>query len=321
MKILGTLKVLLNILIFFPFEIKKKSIDVIRATDPYYSGLIGLYISLILGVPLVISIHSDYDKRYSLDGIKGSFGIFGSRKLGEYLERFVLERCNYILPIRKYMINYYINKYNLKKDKFYTFPHVIDLNKFDTERKIDLYKKFQIPKNKKIISFVGRVSNENFIYDILKIAEKVINKRDDIVFILVGGGNEFQKVKKLTNNNSSIICLGFQKKNIVINVQKQTSISICLMGGFSLIEACAASNPIISYNIEWHNELIKTGVTGFLAKQGDINYCVTKILELLEDDKKLEQMGCNARGLVEERHEINNTIKIKKEFYRNLFYG
>jgi len=34
------------------------------------------------------------------------------------------------------------------------------------------------------------------------------------------------------------------------------------MGGFSLIEAGAAGNPMIAYDVEWHYELVEIIVTG-----------------------------------------------------------
>jgi len=39
------------------------------------------------------------------------------------------------------------------------------------------------------------------------------------------------------------------------------------MGGFSLIEAYAAGRPVVSYDVEWHSELVKNNETGFLIPE------------------------------------------------------
>lgn len=319
-KIISTVFLMGKLLFIFPFELKKKKIDVIRATDPYYMGLLGYYYSLILRIPFVISIHSDYDKRYQLDGAKGSFSSFGSRKIGEQIEAFTLKKCSNILPIRKYMIDLLSKKYHLPKEKFYVFPHGIDLNIFDKTEFIDIYQKFKIKREKKIISFVGRISKENYVYDLIEVA-KILNKtKDDFVFLITGGGNEFNEVNKLVKDMDFIKCIGFQNKRIVNNIQKQSFISMCLMGGFSLIEACAAANPIISYDVEWHEELVNKE-TGFLIAEGDLTNCAEKVIELLNEEKKAYKLGLNARKLIEGKHEISKTYNIKSKFYRNLLNG
>ena len=119
-KFFGIILILIRI-IFLPIFLAQKSIDIIRANDPYYMGLIAYYFSKILRKPFVISIHSDYDKRYKLDGPRGSFTILGSRRVAKSLERFILKKSNYILPIRSYMIKVYNQGNLIPKKKFFIF--------------------------------------------------------------------------------------------------------------------------------------------------------------------------------------------------------
>ena len=158
------------------------------------------------------------------------------------------------------------------------------------------------------------------MYDLIEVA-KILNKtKDDFVFLITGGGNEFNEVNKLVKDMDFIKCIGFQNKRIVNNIQKQSFISMCLMGGFSLIEACAAANPIISYDVEWHEELVNKE-TGFLIAEGDLTNCAEKVIELLNEEKKAYKLGLNARKLIERKHEISKTYNIKSKFYRNLLNG
>ena len=316
-KFFGIILILIRIL-FLPIFLAKKSIDIIRANDPYYMGLIAYYFSKILRKPFVISIHSDYDKRYTLDGPKGSFTILGSRRVAKSLERFILKKSNYILPIRSYMIKVYNQGNLIPKKKFFVFPHGINLKEFDEVKHINIHEKFNIPEGQKILSFVGRLSKENYIDDILKIVKGVSKERDDFILLYVGGGNELNRLKKETENIDFVKILGYQNKEIVTNIQKQSYMSICLMGGFSLIEACAGSNPIISYNIEWHKELVKNDLTGYLLNESDLIGGTKKIIYLLNDIQKSKEMGKNSRKLVQKNHELKKTQQIKREFYERF---
>lgn len=319
-KIIGTLKILFKLAFIFPFQIKKEKISIVRATDPYYMGLIAFYYSKILKVPFVVSVHSDYDKGAELGG--QTFKVFGSRKIAKKFEKFVYNKAGKILPIREYLKKKIISEYKISSAKIDIFPHGISFKEFDNTRAIDIYENFQISKNKKIISFVGRMSNENYIYDVLEIAKKLSKYRNDFIILIVGAGNEYESISKIVNEENlfDIIKLtGFQGKDIVVNVRKQSYISLCLMAGFSLIEACAAARPVISYDIEWHSELVKNNDSGYLLSEHDINGVVAKINDLLSNEEMSIELGRNARELALKKHDINNTTKLKQNMYKEFF--
>jgi len=320
-KILGTIGILFKLAFIFPFVIKKEKIDIIRATDPYYMGLLGLYYSKIFKIPVVVSIHSDYDKRFILDGSKGSFTIFGSRNLAKKLEKFVYKNVDKILPIREYMRLNIISEFKIDEGKVEVFPHGVNFKEFDEVEFIDIYEKFGIDRSKKIISFIGRLSKENYIYHLIDIARKLKKLREDFVLLIVGGGNEYENVKNIVVEqylDNVIYFTGFQNKEIVVNVRKQNYLALTLMGGFSLIEACAGARPVIAYDIEWHYELVKNNETGFLIEENNIDEVVKKIVYLLDNPSIAEKLGKNARELALKRHDINNVIKIKQNIYEGI---
>lgn len=58
----------------------------IRAYDPYISRFMAQVVSAFRGRPYCFAIHSDYDKRYEMDGVLGTPLILGLRKLAKRLE-------------------------------------------------------------------------------------------------------------------------------------------------------------------------------------------------------------------------------------------
>ena len=318
-KILGTIGILFKLAFIFPFVIKKEKIDIIRATDPYYMGLLGLYYSTIFKVPFVVSVHSDYDLGDKLGG--QTFKILGSRNLAKKLEKFVYKNVDKILPIREYIRLNIISEFNIDKDKVEVFPHGVNFKEFDEVEFIDIYEKFGINRSKKIISFIGRLSKENYIYHLIDIARKLKKLREDFVLLIVGDGNEYENIKKIVIEqylDDVVFFTGFQSKEIVVNVRKQNYLALTLMGGFSLIEACAGARPVIAYDIEWHYELVKNNETGFLIEENNIEEAVKKIVYLIDNPDIAEKIGKNARELALKRHDINNVIKIKQDIYKGI---
>ena len=69
-------------------------------------------------------------------------------------------------------------------------------------------------------------------------------------------------------NLKRILLLGFVDSQEVRNLRQLSYINLSLMGGFfSLIECCASGRPTISYEVEWHSELIENERTGYLVKE------------------------------------------------------
>ena len=102
----------------------------------------------------------------------------------------------------------------------------------------------------------------------------MLTKYPNILLIMAGDGVETKYIKKILEKNkilkSKIILLGFVSQKDIQTIRKLSYINLSLMGGFSLIEACASGRPVISYNVEWHAELIKNNESGILIEEENI---------------------------------------------------
>ena len=86
---------------------RQEQIDIVRATDPYWMGLLGIVLHCLEPqLRLCVSIHSDYDKRFQLDGSKGAPVVLGSRRMAKWIEKIVLHSANMVMPIRKSLGDY-----------------------------------------------------------------------------------------------------------------------------------------------------------------------------------------------------------------------
>ncbi|MFW6134248.1 MAG: glycosyltransferase, partial [Elusimicrobiota bacterium] len=227
---------------------KKYKINILHVNTPYLYAVVPLCVSKLLRIPFCVSIHADYEQRETLqENIIPK--IRGSRKVADFIEKFVYKSAERILPIRESMIPTLVRK-GINSSKIRIFPHGIDLSGFEQEiNNAGFRNKFNIPYDKKIISMVGRFEKENYIYDYIKIAESLLKQRNDWVMVLAGGGKERDHIKneiKKRDLERYIILTGFISHRDVIKLRKLSYINLCLMAGFSLIEACAAGRPVIS---------------------------------------------------------------------------
>ena len=72
------------------------------------------------------------------------------------------------------------------------------------------------------------------------------------------------------------------------------------MSPLTLLEAQLMKKPVIATNVGGIPELIIDKKTGFLIEKGNSEELVKKIEEILNDPKKIEEMGIQGRKFVEE---------------------
>jgi len=302
------------------FLIKKENIHIIRATDPYWMGFLGYIISRIKKLPFCISIHADYDKLYNLN-IKYSVKVLGSRRLALLMEKYVLSRCDMILFISRYLQNKFLQKGIIHPVSRIIY-HGVDFSAFVKDIKFNIFNYSGINKCKKIICFIARISKDNYIDDVLLFARELSKKRNDFAIVIVGGGTDedriINKVAQDSNLKRFVFLTGFLPREVCYDIYCQSYIALCLMSGFSLIEACAAGLPVLAYDVEWHGELVQDGVNGFLVNEHDIEKLVIYAEYLLNNEKKAREMGEKSRLLALSRHDISITSEVKRSCYREL---
>jgi glycosyltransferase involved in cell wall biosynthesis len=93
--------------------------------------------------------------------------------------------------------------------------------------------------------------------------------------------------------------------------------------GFSnaIIEAMAASLPVVATNVGGNAEAVTDGISGFLVPSDDPDALSAAILRLLSDPSKAKAMGAAGRSLVEERFTVEAMMNRTAGAYRKMLSG
>ena len=206
--------------------------------------------------------------------------------------------------------------------KIFAFLHPFDFNKINQHTTNLIRNEFKIHKDKKILSFAGRLSPENFVFDLCKLSEN-LNKKNfkDYIILIFGDGELKEKLQNLINQKNLkqyFILAGFQPREKVIQLRQESFFSICLMGGMSLIETLACRCPAICYDIEWHSELVINNKTGILAKEHDINFIVNSLLFYSNNPAELNKISSQAYEHVYQKHNLKKISEIKSKLYSEV---
>lgn len=299
--------------------IRRERVSVIRATEPYRRGLYAFLLSKVTGVPWCVSLHADYEKRFALDPERGAPRVLGSRALARRLERYVLSHAPMVLPIRESLGAYAVRN-GASPQRIRTIPHGIHMEPFLRAPDPQFKERIRL-EGRKVITFVGRLSKENYVFDVVEIAKAVTSVRGDVAFLIVGDGDERGTLEAMVSRHGlqdQVRFFGFLPREEVAVFRVNADVNLCLMGGFSLIEAAAAGRPLIAYDVEWHRELVKDGETGLLIPEHDVRGAATAIVRLLEDPDLADRLGKGARELALERHAFEEASRLRIRCYEEL---
>jgi len=204
-------------------------------------------------------------------------------------------------------------------DKF-----VIKNNK--KELRDGLSRKLQISlNNKKILLSVGRlVERKGYSWFIEKVIPELLRRRNDIVYIIVGGGVLRKKIRRLISKNNLedyVFLLGKVDDEMLRILYNSSDIFVMPnipvkgdMEGFGLVllEAISCDLSVVASRIGGIKDVVKDGITGFLIDPYNRNGYIETINSLLENKDTCNHF--QGRQIIE----IYSWEKIAKKYLKEV---
>ena len=196
---------------------------------------------------------------------------------------------------------YLVTEANREPQKVKRIENGVDTIKFTKAGKPELsINGFEIPPQKKIVTFLGRLSEEKGPDLFVKIASS-LRDRDDLHFILAGDGPMSKEILDLisSENISNKICFtGFADSKKVLEITDLLILPSRMDGRpNNVLESLSMGVPVICSNVgglPWIiNEKNRTGV---LCAAGDIEAFRNAIINLAENDALLKSRKESTRA-------------------------
>jgi glycosyltransferase involved in cell wall biosynthesis len=214
--------------------------------------------------------------------------------------------------------------------KIEVIPLGFDLEKFNSgksENRKAIRSKYQLKEEEIAIAIIGRlapVKDHDFFFKVIeKLDQSTISKTK--IFV-VGDG----ELKEEINKRASDINDKLGEKRIILtswinDIDKFNAGMdiICLTSKnegtpVSLIEAQASGTPVISTDVGGVQDIIDEGKTGFIIEKDNLDLYVTKLSEMINNQKMLENMSQNGWNFVKEKFSYNRLCSDMEKLYKNL---
>lgn len=153
--------------------------------------------------------------------------------------------------------------------------------------------------------YVGRLQHQKLVDDLIRmmpliLADKDISKRVELT--LIGDGPQRAELEKLTDELGVRPFVTFAGQVQNENLPDQllhSNVYVSPLTGMSLREAAVCGLPIVAYDMDWIQGLLKHEETALLVAPGDHQEMGRQVLRLMEDDALCRRLSRNIKQLAE----------------------
>lgn len=297
-------------------------LDVVHANSPGIAVL-ALMTSYRKKIPRIISYHTPLIQYTSYAPLP--FFFLRNRRVVNVLERLVYNQFHITVVPTQGVKNELVRRGF--KGPWGFFPTCLNLQELPVfnSQDLDVFRQRFNLFNKKIILFVGRMSPEKNIEEVLQIIPAIIKQEPLAHFLMVGTGPFLEQYKQLIqaqNLSAHVTFTGYLSDRDLF-----TAINIAEMGlifakeaqimDMTILEYWNYGLPLIIRNAMGITEIVHENTNGFLFSS--LKEAVNKILYLLKHENLIAEIKSNNMSIVRQKYDIRKCI-IQLESLYDLNY-
>lgn len=262
----------------------KMDFDVIHAHDwMTFPAAMGL--ASVSGKPLVVHVHStEFDR----SGERVNQHVYD-------IERAGMHAAGTVVAVSNFTRNFCVGRYGVDSDKVRVVYNAIDLN---GESEVVREGPVEFRQGDRLVLFLGRLTMQKGPEYFVAAAKKVLEKMDNVKFVMAGSGDMFRRVIELAADlgiGHKILFTGFLRGDDVEKIFRMADLfvmpSVSEPFGLVPLEAMSHNVPVIISKQSGVSEVLTHALK---VDFWDINEMANKIIAVLRHSPLQETLKQNA---------------------------
>ncbi len=311
---INPLKDLLALVQIYRF-IKENNIEAVH-THSSKAGILGRLAARLAGVKAIVhTVHGWSFNDYQSKACR-SFAIL--------LERMSAHFTNKLIVVCEHDLEKGLAHNVGSRSKFALIPYAINYSEFASSRDPVTRRELGLNPEDLIIGMMSCFKPQKSPLDFIKLAYLVHKSFSRAKFILIGDGELRRVVEKQIKEYDlveQVVLTGWRRDIPRLLSAMDIFVLTSIWEGLpiSVLEAMAASLPVVATNTGGVSEIIVDSKTGFLVKRKDMDNMSEKVIMLLEDAGLRREIGFNARKYcLEGNFTIDNALSKTHRVYETL---
>jgi glycosyltransferase involved in cell wall biosynthesis len=289
----------------------KKQIQILHLQTPKPQSAFASILGRMLNIPTVTTLHGLFPKANNVV----------TERYYRFIDWITIKFSNEVIAVSKETQEHY------KSSSIKLISNGVNIEKYKRSENLRERTRLDLGlKDEIVLTYVGRISFDKGIYELLDAIKKIsITRQNKVKLCLVGSILPHEKTKL----NAKISQLKIKDKVIFCGQQDNvvpyySATDIFVLPSYheglplALLEAMSTGLPVIVSNIGGMAEIVEEGSNGFFVLPKDVDSLEEKINWCLDNPLKLRNIGENARKSVIKDYSLNQMCEKYIQIYNRL---
>ncbi len=302
-------------------QLRSEKYDLVHIHTPFAAHYLGQRLAHLLDVPCVETYHTffeDYLHHY-LPWIPRST----ARGIARFVSRRQCNGVDAIVAPSQPMLDV-LRSYGVKA-KAEVIPTGLQAQSFARADGAVFREKHQIPHDRPMVLYVGRVAFEKNIDFLLRMASELCEMQPDMLLVVAGEGPAEKGLHQLAielNLQNNIRFIGYLDRNTELNsCYKAADVFVFSSKsetqGLVIIEAMAQGTPVVAIAELGTKSILVEGEGALIAPEDEVVFA-EKVNSILQDKKLRQKLSVKALAYVQQKWTSRAMAERLLSFYRSM---
>lgn len=201
----------------------------------------------------------------------------------------------------------------------------IDLSRFSPGKApAAVYERFNLPKDRPIITYVGRLDAEKHLPVLMRAFIRVKSIMPHVHLLIVGDGTERALLESIAHELGVSLDVTFAGRvsDEDLEALHRVGTVFCMpspaeLQSIATLEAMASGQPIVAVNAGALGELCQTERNGYLTEQDNDEMIADGLVKILEDPSLRAEMSAQSLAIAQ-THDLQTTLNRFEAIYSDL---
>lgn len=303
---------------------RKHGISMVTGTNPYLQGLNALLLSRLVGIPYGVIITRDFDWDWREMGKQAFPSIFPSRAIEKAVEGVVLRRADLVLADRAFYATFALRNGAAPERTATTRVLADEAYAHARCSPTRIRGQFGVSAEAPLLVYVGRLDPDKMALDLVECLARVRKRFPSAVLLCAGTGRLIESMRDRAAGlgiNDGLLLPGAIPLDLLPDLIASADVVAAPHMGYTLVEAGLTGTPIVTYDYDYHGELVRDGATGYLAPFRDVEALADRVCQALADPPQSRAAGARLRALLLREHSLDAVIPLYRAAYARALSG
>jgi len=188
----------------------------------------------------------------------------------------------------------------------------------------DLYTKFRLPRNKPIITWIGRIDEEKHLHILVHALELLRWSGQDFHALMVGHGNAREGLDELIETlrlTEYVTFTGLVSDEDLVQLHQVGDVfavpSPAELQCLAMLESMASGKPVVAVDAGALGELCLTDENGYLVRVDDSEALAQALVKLLDHPQRRKTYGKRSLAIAK-RHDVKTVMPEFEKLYKQV---